>query len=114
MPTSRRAFDGDSNAPQAIPTTSKAPPPPSATSTSKIASGKKFATLGDLNQGQAGSHRHGGHSHGHGQDDDDDDDDEDHDPDRPNMFAGGEKSGLAVKNPDPKEQVRKLIAKAKK
>ncbi|EEQ29006.1 protein phosphatase regulator [Microsporum canis] len=59
--------------------------------------GKKFATLGDLGSGDGGgrpSHRH-------------DDDDEPQD-----LFAGGEKSGLAVQNPD--DIKRRIIEKAKK
>lgn len=58
---------------------------------------KKFATLGDLSAGD--SH---GHSHG-----DDSSDDEKQD-----FFAGGEKSGLAVQNPD--DIKKKIIEKAKK
>lgn len=55
---------------------------------------KKFATLGDFSSGA---------------DDADSTDDED----RPqNLFAGGEKSGLAVQNPDSIRQ--KIIEKAKK
>ncbi len=110
VPAGGRTLGGSSDVPQAIPTTSKAPPPTSS-SKSKATSNKKFATLGDLNQGHAGSHGHGGHGHAH---DDDDDDDSDIDDKKQNMFAGGEKSGLAVKNPDPKDQVRKIIEKAKK
>ncbi|KAI9724994.1 MAG: hypothetical protein M1812_000270 [Candelaria pacifica] len=107
-----RTLGGNSEIPQAIPTTSQAPPPTTSASKSKPTSTKKFATLGDLNQSQAGSHSHGGHGHAH--DDDDDDDDSDYDDKKQNMFAGGEKSGLAVKNPDPRDQVRKIIEKAKK
>jgi UBX domain-containing protein 1 len=78
-------------------------PVPSATSSapqrSQGGSKKKFATIGDLG---------GGHQGGHGHtDESDDDDDEDQD-----LFAGGEKSGLAVQNPD--DIKRKLIEKAKR
>lgn len=76
------------------------PPPP--TSGSKEAPKKKFATLGDL--GGATSSSHAGHGH-----DDDDDDDFDHDQD---LFAGGEKSGLAVHNPD--DLKKKIIERARK
>jgi UBX domain-containing protein 1 len=51
----------------------------------------------------------GGHGHAH--DDDDDDDKEDQD-----FFAGGEKSGLAVQNPNasnPRDQINKLIKRAR-
>ncbi|KAI9768408.1 MAG: hypothetical protein M1835_006875 [Candelina submexicana] len=111
VPAGGRTLGDLSNTPQAIPTTSQASPPTKSSSRSKPTSTKKFATLGDLNQGQAGSHGHGGHGHAH---DDDDDDDSDYDDRKQNMFAGGEKSGLAVKNPDPRDQVRKIIEKAKK
>lgn len=55
-------------------------------------------TLGDLGRA-AGPHAGHGHGPGHGHDDDDDDDDYSDD-ENPNMFAGGEKSGLAVQNPN--------------
>lgn len=42
---------------------------------------------------------------------DDADDDEDYDPDQ-DMFAGGEKSGLAVYNPD--DMKKKIIERARK
>lgn len=85
--------------PQPIPTTTKMPPPPSA---SREPPKKKFATLGDLG-GDRGS-SHGGHSHGA-------DDDEDSDSDQ-DLFAGGEKSGLALRNPA--DIKKKIIEKAKK
>ena len=92
---------GADSTPQPIPTTSTVPPPP--TPGSREAPRKKFATLGDLG-GAAGS-SHAGHAH----DDDDDDDDFDSDQD---LFAGGEKSGLAVHNPD--DLKKKIIERAKK
>lgn len=85
--------------PQPIPTTTKMPPPPS---DSRVPPKKKFATLGDLG-GDRGS-SHGGHSHGS-------DDDEDSDSDQ-DLFAGGEKSGLALRNPA--DIKKKIIEKAKK
>ena len=45
---------------------------------------------------------HAGHNH-----DDDEDDEEDDDP---NLYAGGEKSGLAVENPD--DLKKKIIERA--
>ena len=83
--------------PQPIPTTSSVPAPPTSSAQPK----KKFATLGDL---QASSSAQGGHDHS-----DDDDDDPDYDP---NLFAGGEKSGLAVQNPD--NIKRQIIERAKR
>ena len=89
-----RTLGGD-YVPQPIPTTSSADD----STTSKPTQGKKrFATLGDL----------GGGSGGHGHDDNSEDDDEDDQ----DFFAGGEKSGLAVQNPD--DLKKKIIDKAKK
>jgi UBX domain-containing protein 1 len=61
-----------------------------------IAPKKKFATLGDLGSGD-----------GEGGDPNDSDSD-----DKPDLFAGGEKSGLAVQNPD--DIKRKILEKARK
>jgi UBX domain-containing protein 1 len=72
------------------------------------------ATLGSISQANAGSHA------GHGHDDDDDEDDEDYEDDEQprDLFAGGEKSGLAVQDPnrkttDPKKLVNDIVNKAK-
>ena len=92
-----RTIDGQV-VPQAIPTTSSAAPVSS--SASKQPSKKKFATLGDLGSGGGA---HAGHGHGDGDSDDDGDQD---------FFAGGEKSGLAVQNPD--ELKRKILEKARR
>lgn len=86
--------------PQPIPTTTKMPPP--LLSDSRERPKKKFATLGDL--GGDGGASHGGHSHGS-------DDDEESDSDQ-DLFAGGEKSGLALRNPA--DIKKKIIEKAKK
>ena len=53
-----------------------------------------------------------------GHDDDDDSDDGDHDPDQEprDLFAGGEKSGLAVRDPsrnDPRKVVNDILKKAR-
>lgn len=80
--------------PQPIPTTSssQSTKPPK-----KAAAQKKFATLGDF----------GNDSHGH-----DDPNDSDYDDERHDLFAGGEKSGLAVQNPD--DLKKKILEKARK
>jgi UBX domain-containing protein 1 len=68
---------------------------------------KGVATLGTL--GGSSQHQH----------DDDDSDEDDTDPDdRGNLFAGGEKSGLAVQDPNdggggPRKIISDLLAKAK-
>lgn len=71
---------------------------------------KGIATLGSL----------GGGSQGHDDDDDDDDsdmDDDEEDDGRGNLFAGGEKSGLAVQDPKQdggsKKIIGDILAKAK-
>ena len=69
---------------------------------------KKFATLGDL-RGVAGPNQAG---HGHDEGDDADEDYEPSDDDNQNLYAGGEKSGLAVENPD--DLKKKIIERAKK
>ena len=68
---------------------------------------KGVATLGSL-----------GSSNQQHDDDDDDDDDERDDNDRGNLFAGGEKSGLAVQDPKneaagPRKIISDILAKAK-
>ncbi|KAK3370565.1 hypothetical protein B0H63DRAFT_552616 [Podospora didyma] len=67
---------------------------------------KGIATLGSL----------GGGGHGHDHDDDDDSEDETHRP--RDLFAGGEKSGLAVQDPnqrssDPRKLINDIVAKAR-
>ncbi|KAI0005790.1 SEP-domain-containing protein [Xylariaceae sp. FL0662B] len=93
--TGPRTLDGRP-APQAIPTTS---------SSSKRPPKKKgLATLSSIG---------GGHSHDH----DDEDSDEDEDDIHRDTYAGGEKSGLAVQDPnqraDPKRIINDLLSKAK-
>lgn len=95
--TGPRTLDGRP-APQAIPSVGS-----SSNSTSRPHGG--IATLGSI----------GGDAHaGHGHDDDDDSDDE-----KPrDLFAGGEKSGLAVQDPksdpkSPKSLIQEIINKAK-
>ncbi|KAI9149491.1 UBX domain-containing protein [Paramyrothecium foliicola] len=68
---------------------------------------KGVATLGSL----------GSSSHNHDDDDDDDEDDHSDGKDRGDLFAGGEKSGLAVRDPTkeggPKKIINDILAKAK-
>lgn len=71
-----------------------------------------IATLGTIGNGGS-SHQHDDDDDGSDDDYDDDDDDEG----RGNLFAGGEKSGLAVQDPGKQDGSRKIIgdilAKAK-
>ncbi|KAL2054785.1 hypothetical protein ABVK25_005089 [Lepraria finkii] len=92
------------SAPQPNPASSSNMPPASGQ-----APKKKFATLGDL-RGSAGP-SHAGHGHGH-DDDDDDEDYETSEDENQNLYAGGEKAGLAVENPD--DLKKKIIERAKK
>ena len=100
----RTLGDSSDAVPQPIPTTSSM----ASSNPTRQSPKKKFATLGDLaSSGRAGGHA--GRSRGHSDDDDDDDYKDDENPD---LFAGGEKSGLAVQNPD--DLKRKLLERAKK
>ncbi|KAI0097297.1 hypothetical protein GGR51DRAFT_541301 [Nemania sp. FL0031] len=95
--TGPRTLDGRP-APQAIPTTS------SASSSKRPQKKKGLATLSSLGGGDA-------------HDDDDDDDDDDGDAAHRDTYAGGEKSGLAVQDPnqraDPRRLINDLLSKAK-
>ena len=104
--TGPRTLDGRP-VPQAASSSSSRPARKPAASHQKK---KGIATLGSL----------GGSSHHHDDDDDDDDDDFDDDDDddgRGNLFAGGEKSALAVQDPKqeggPKKIINDILAKAK-
>ncbi len=97
--TGPRTLDGRP-APQPIPTTS------SASSSKRPQKKKGLATLSSLG---------GGHAH------DGDDNDDVHDaadPAHRDTYAGGEKSGLAVQDPnqraDPRRMINNLLSKAKK
>ncbi|KAJ9196542.1 hypothetical protein DTO164E3_3397 [Paecilomyces variotii] len=68
--------------------------PQQSSSTSRKAPKKKFATLGDLQSGAGG------------------DSSEDDETENQDFFAGGEKSGLAVQNPD--DIKRKILEKARR
>lgn len=74
---------------------------------SRAASKKKFATLGDLSGGSSAGQESRGHDH--------DSDDSDADS-KQNLFAGGEKSGLAVQNPDQNTEAlkKKILERARK
>jgi UBX domain-containing protein 1 len=100
-----RTLDGRP-APQS---TSAIPTVGSSSSSARQPPRRGIATLGSLGQSSSG--------HGHDHDDDDDTDDEDYTPDENprDLFAGGEKSGLAVQDParrDPRSLVNDIIKKA--
>lgn len=106
--TGPRTLDGRPAPTSAIPTVGSSSRP------ARQAPRSGFATLDSLNQGSGGGHA----GHGHGHDDDDDSDDEDYEDEQPprDLFAGGEKSGLAVQDPprrnDPRSLVNDIIKKA--
>jgi UBX domain-containing protein 1 len=89
----RRLGEGPSD-PQPIPTTSSAQ---SSRPPKRAAAQKKYATLGDFG--------HDSHAH-------DDPNDSDYEDEPQDLFAGGEKSGLAVQNPD--DLKKKILEKARK
>jgi UBX domain-containing protein 1 len=67
--------------------------------------GRRIATLRDIGGGGAGGPPGGGGGPGfggggHGDDDDDDDDEHEHPPEGQDMYAGGERSGLSIQNPN--------------
>ncbi|KAI4203567.1 MAG: hypothetical protein LQ350_001757 [Teloschistes chrysophthalmus] len=97
---------GGASVPQPIPTTASSMADQSSSS-SRAAPKKKFATLGDLS-GSSGAGQ-GSHDHDHDSDDSDADS-------KQNLFAGGGKSGLAVKNPDQNAQSlkKKILERARK
>ncbi len=88
--------------------------PPTASSTPSQPAARRqpqrgLRTLGDL-QASGGGQAHG-HDDGDGASDDDDQDDENQD-----FFAGGEKSGLAVQNPNQanaRDQINNILRRAR-
>ena len=93
---------GGGPAPASSKPASSKPTPSSKAKSKPKSSGRGFTTLGDLNQTNTRV------SPNDGEDKDSDDDGQD-------LFAGGEKSGLAVHNPaDPKRQVRGILERARR
>ncbi|KAM0246216.1 hypothetical protein ACHAP5_004838 [Fusarium lateritium] len=101
--TGPRTLDGRP-APESARSSAQASRKPAASQQKK----KGIATLGSIGSSS--------HQHDHGDDDDDDFDGEDDDG-RGNLFAGGEKSGLAVQDPNqeggPKKIISDILAKAR-
>ncbi|KAH8105335.1 ubiquitin-related domain-containing protein [Cristinia sonorae] len=66
--------------------------------------GRRIATLRDVGSGGGGMPSMGGHAghagHGHDDDDDDDEDENENRDEGESWFAGGERSGISVQNPD--------------
>lgn len=75
---------------------------------SRQAPQRGLRTLKDLQSGGGGGHAHGGSSH--------DSDSGDQDDENQDFFAGGEKSGLAVQNPNqanPRDQINNILKRAR-
>ncbi|CAK7226867.1 protein phosphatase regulator [Sporothrix bragantina] len=120
--TGPRTLDG-----RPAPHAQSAAPASSSSRAAPQAKKRGLMTMSSLRGGEPSGHGHGGHGHGHGHDDDDDDDDYSDDDDENNggrgdLFAGGEKSGLAVQDPtmgdrgassDAKRVMRDIVAQAK-
>jgi UBX domain-containing protein 1 len=90
-----------------------APPAAASSSSSQPAARRQpqrgLRTLGDLQSSGGGGGR--GHSHSDGDGSGSDQDDENQD-----FFAGGEKSGLAVQNPNqsnPRDQINNILRRAR-
>ncbi|EPE08497.1 sep domain-containing protein [Ophiostoma piceae UAMH 11346] len=102
---------------QASASSSSSPRPQQSASQQKR---KGLMTFSSLKGGGSSSQPGGGHGHGHDDNDDDDDSDfgDDENPNRGDLFAGGEKSGLAVKDPNmaghsSQKIMRDIVSKAK-
>ncbi|KAI0808279.1 hypothetical protein C8Q74DRAFT_1232451 [Fomes fomentarius] len=75
---------------------------PSSSRNNSSTGGRRIATLGDVASGGptlGGGGGDGGHGHAHG-DDEDEDEDEGPGDRRENWYAGGERSGISIQNPD--------------
>jgi UBX domain-containing protein 1 len=101
VPGGGRTLDGTYVPPPAGAASSSSQPPSSRQAPPR---GGGPRTIKDLQSGGAG-HAHGGHS------DDDHDDEENQD-----FFTGGEKSGLAVQNPNaanPRDHINNILKRAR-
>ena len=92
-------------------------PPPagaSASSTPKPAASKQPTQRGVAGARTLKDLQSSGGGHGHAHDDEDDEDDKDDE--NQDFFAGGEKSGLAVQNPNqanPRDQINNILKRAR-
>ncbi|KAF1847969.1 SEP-domain-containing protein [Cucurbitaria berberidis CBS 394.84] len=107
VPGGGRTLGGAYVPPAADASSSSSQPP----ATSRQAPQRGLRTLKDLQSSG------GGHGHGHAHDDGDRDSDEDfQDDENQDFFAGGEKSGLAVQNPNqsnPRDQINNILKRAR-
>jgi UBX domain-containing protein 1 len=105
VPGGGRTLDGTYVPPSAGASSSSSQQP----SSSRQAPQRGLKTLKDLQSGGGAGH---GHAHGgDGSSDEDHDDDENQD-----FFTGGEKSGLAVQNPNaanPRDQINNILKRAR-
>tara|TARA_R110002003_G_scaffold1640_4_gene23371 strand:+ start:1443 stop:1907 length:465 start_codon:yes stop_codon:yes gene_type:complete len=106
VPGGGRTLDGTYVPPPAGEASSSSSQP----SASRQAPQRGLRTLKDLQSGGGGGH---GHAHSDGDRDSDDDDQDDENQD---FFTGGEKSGLAVQNPNaanPRDQINNILKRAR-
>lgn len=106
VPGGGRTLDGTYVPPTAGASSSSSQQP----STSRQPAQRGLRTLKDLQSGGGGGHGHG-HSDGDGDSNEDSQDDENQD-----FFTGGEKSGLAVHNPNaanPRDQINNILKRAR-
>lgn len=94
-----------------VPPAASSPSSSQAPAASRQAPQRGLRTLKDLQAGGGG----GGHGHAH-DDGDGDSDDDFQDDENQDFFAGGEKSGLAVQNPNqanPRDQINNILKRAR-
>jgi UBX domain-containing protein 1 len=106
VPGGGRTLDGAYVPPPAGASSSSSTPKPAASKPPALRGVAGARTLRDLQSSG------GGHGHAH----DDDDDDDDKDDENQDFFAGGEKSGLAVQNPNqanPRDQINNILKRAR-
>ncbi|KAF2025497.1 SEP-domain-containing protein [Setomelanomma holmii] len=104
VPGGGRTLDGTYVPPPAGTASSSSQP-----SSSRQAPQRGLRTLKDLQSG-------GGGGHGHAHSDGDHDSDDDQDDENQDFFTGGEKSGLAVQNPNaanPRDQINNILKRAR-
>jgi UBX domain-containing protein 1 len=105
VPGSGRTLDGTYVPPPADAPSSSSQP----ASSSRQAPQRGLRTLKDLQSG-------GGGGHGHAHDDGGDSDEDYQDEENPDLFTGGEKSGLAVQNPNApnsRDQINNILKRAR-
>jgi len=105
VPGGGRTLDGSYAPPPAGASSSSSSQPSSSRQAPRPRGVAGARTLKDLQSGGAGGHAHS-----------DGDSDDDHDEENQDFFTGGEKSGLAVQNPNaanPRDQINNILKRAR-